>query len=141
MSELQDLAYIDFRQYVIDNWNKVRLLNEKGEEIFSKPIPNGTRIKWMHTTTRTEVVIGTDLNGKPITGFINVQTNPNMILRVQVLGSELTIPTKIAAVELINTNSHDKNARIKKNLDSIVNIATASDILTYTMNLDIGETL
>ena len=141
MSELQDLAYIDFRQYVIDNWNKVRLLNEKGEEIFSKPIPNGTRIKWMHTTTKTEVVIGTDLNGKPITGFINVQTNPNMILRVQVLGSELTIPTKIAAVELINTNSHDKNARIKKNLDSIVNIATASDILTYTMNLDIGETL
>lgn len=141
MSELQDLAYIDFRQYVIDNWNKVRLLNEKGEEIFSKPIPNGTRIKWMHTTTRTEVVIGTDLNGKPITGFINVQTNPNMILRVQVLGSELTIPTKIAAVELINTNSHDKTARIKKNLDNIVDIATASDILTYTMNLDIGETL
>ncbi|WGT37125.1 hypothetical protein QH639_14855 [Lysinibacillus sp. 1 U-2021] len=141
MSELQDLAYIDFRQYVIDNWNKVRLLNEKGEEIFSKPIPNGTRIKWMHTTTRTEVVIGTDLNGKPITGFINVQTNPNMILRVQVLGSELTIPTKIAAVELINTNSHDKTARIKKNLDNIVDIATASDILTYTMNLDIGEIL
>jgi|GEM_PF-5223214 len=141
MLELQDLAYIDFRQYVIDNWNKVRLLNEKGEEIFSKQILNGTRIKWMHTTTRTEVVIGTDLNGKPITGFINVQTNPNMILRVQVLGSELTIPTKIAAVELINTNSHDKNARIKKNLDSIVDIATASDILTYTMNLDIGETL
>ncbi|MGE7689675.1 hypothetical protein ACQKMI_10705 [Lysinibacillus sp. NPDC097214] len=141
MSELQDLAYIDFRQYVIDNWNKIRLLNEKGEEIFSKPIPNGTRIKWMHTTTRTEVVIGTDLNGKPITGFINVQTNPNMILRVQVLGSELTIPTKIAAVELINTNSHDKTARIKKNLDTIVDIATASDMLTYTMNLDIGETL
>lgn len=141
MSELQDLAYIDFRQYVIDNWNKVRLLNEKGEEIFSKPIPNGTRIKWMHTTTRTEVVIGTDLNGKPITGFINVQTNPNMILRVQVLGSELTIPTKIAAVELINTNSHDKTARIKKNLDNIVDIATASDILTYTMNLDIGAIL
>lgn len=141
MSELQDLAYIDFRQYVIDNWNKVRLLNEKGEEIFSKPIPNGTRIKWMHTTTRTEVVIGTDLNGKPITGFINVQTNPNMILRVQVLGSELIIPTKIAAVELINTDSHDKAARIKKNLDNIVDIATASDVLTYTMNLDIGETL
>ena len=114
MSELQDLAYIDFRQYVIDNWNKVRLLNEKGEEIFSKPIPNGTRIKWMHTTTRTEVVIGTDLNGKPITGFINVQTNPNMILRVQVLGSELTIPTKIAAVELINTNSHDKMLGLRK---------------------------
>lgn len=141
MSELQDSAYIDFRQYVVDNWNKVRLLNDLGEEVFSKSIPNGTKIRWTHTTTRTEVIIGTDLSGKPITGFINVQTNPNMVLRVQVYGSELTLPTKITTVELINTNSHDKTARIKKTLDTTVDMTTASDILTYTLNLEIGEVL
>lgn len=141
MSELQESAYIDFRQYVIENWNRIRFLNDLGEEVFVKPVPNGTRIRWTHTTTRTEVVIGTDLSGKPITGFINVQTNPRMVLRAQVLGSELTVPTNIATVELFNPNSHDKSARVKRNLDTTAVFATAQDILTYTLNLEIGDVI
>lgn len=141
MSEVQELAYIDLRQYIVDNWNRVRLLNDLGEEVFVKPIPSGTRIRWTHTTTRTQVVIGTDLSGNPILGYINVQTNPKMHLRIQVYGSELTLPTNIASVELVNPNSHDTSARIKESLDTVANFTTAQDILTYTLNLDVGDVL
>ena len=138
---LMNEAYNDIRQSIVKDWNQINFYNDVGELVFTKLIPDSTRIRWTHKTGRETVVTGYDLNGNTITSAIVVQNNPNMMLRAQVAGNELdNLPCTLTSVEIVNTNDKGSvKARYKETFDTPITFTIDADVLTYTLNLEVGE--
>lgn len=138
MAEFENIAYQDIRQSMVENWDELRLYNTIGNLVYSKEVLTSGKAKWAHTVSRVQVVIGTDINGSPITAYKNVQDNPNMLLQVSILGSDVVLPCTIASFELVNTKSHDKSARVKEMLTAVAPLTLRTDTFLYNIKFKVG---
>lgn len=138
--ELEALAYRDLRTHIVENWNTFNLYNSNGQIVYTKTGFTDSKIRWSHTTTRETVVIGTDINGNPITIVQNVQTNPDMQLTLRLTGSDILVPlpTNIASWEITSSRSNLKGARMKGLFDAGSTISLKTDNIVYTANMTVG---
>jgi len=112
MTEADEATYQDFRQYVIDNYTHVRVVNENNNEVTVLDIPNDARVNWETANT-----------SNPIT----------LLLTIQGEDSDISIPVTVSRVELYAT----ANTSTRRYSDPIDNATLNASGDTLTVSTDI----
>lgn len=111
MTEADTSTYEDFRQYVLDNYQYTKLIDDSGSTVTTIDIANDSRAQWLDGNT----------------------TNP-MTLEIVVDGADGDVPqpTTFARTELYDTSSGDR-----KFSDPHTNATIEADGDTLTLAMDI----
>ncbi|MEK4125881.1 hypothetical protein NSS60_03130 [Anoxybacillus sp. FSL W8-0382] len=104
MAEITANGYVSIREHIVQNWNKIVLLNDANNQIFSTTI-DGVKAKWVHTKTSEQRVTGWNDFGEPMYEQVQVESNSVLEISLKITGADVSIHSTVTKVQVLDMNN------------------------------------
>lgn len=134
MAEIQSNGYVSIREHIVQNWNKVVLLDASNIQIFSTNI-DGTKARWAHTRTTEQRIVDYNDFGEPIYEEVQVESNPVLEISLTVSGADVSLPSTVTKIQVLDMN----NRLMTEETFTPFTFETAQDELTLSVKIQVPQ--
>lgn len=107
MAEIVDTGYISLRTLIVKEWNRLVLLDNEGEEIYTTTLDEDN---WIHEREEEEVYVGADQFGAPVYTNSLYESNQTLEYEITITGADVdSLPATVTKSMIQEKYSTYKN--------------------------------
>lgn len=134
MAEIQSNGYISIREHIVQNWNKIVLLDGSNNQVFSTTI-DGTKARWTHTKETQTIKTGETPWGEEVFETVEIESNPVLEISITVSGADVSLPATVTKIQVLDT----KNRIMTEETFQPFTFETARDELTLSVKIQVPQ--
>ncbi|WP_339171226.1 hypothetical protein [Anoxybacillus sp. FSL W8-1294] len=133
MAEITANGYVSIREHIVQNWNKVVLLDGNAQ-VFTTNI-DGVKARWAHTKGTQQIKTGKTPWGEEIFKTVEIESNPVLEISLTLTGADVSLPSTVAKIQVLDA----KNRIMTEETFQPFTFETAQDELTLSVKIQVPQ--